>query len=110
MVILSPPGSSFFGFVAEYLVLIPMLGLVGDRLGYGRLFALAVVGVAAKVGYMTSITNPFALRNCAAARARALVERHGLSRGYIWRLYRRSRNWLRSIRHSPGPSQQRHLR
>ena len=60
MVILAA-GSSFFGFANEYLVLIPMLGLVGDRLGYERLFALAVVGVAAKVGYMTSITNPLAL-------------------------------------------------
>jgi uncharacterized ion transporter superfamily protein YfcC len=61
LMLLLGAGSSFFGFVAEYLVLIPMLGIVGERLGYGRMFALAVVGVAAKVGYMTSITNPFAL-------------------------------------------------
>jgi uncharacterized ion transporter superfamily protein YfcC len=54
-------GSTFLGFISEYLVLIPIAVLVGERLGYGPLFAVAVVGVAAKIGYATSVTNPYAL-------------------------------------------------
>lgn len=54
-------GSTFLGFISEYLVLIPIAVLVGERLGYGPLFAMAVVGVAAKIGYTTSVTNPYAL-------------------------------------------------
>jgi len=54
-------GSTFLGFISEYLVVIPIVALVGDRLGYDRLFAVAVVGVAAKIGYATSVTNPLAL-------------------------------------------------
>ena len=54
-------GSTFLGFISEYLVLIPIAVLVGERLGYGPLFAVAVVGVAAKIGYTTSVTNPYAL-------------------------------------------------
>ncbi|MDE2465592.1 MAG: YfcC family protein [Alphaproteobacteria bacterium] len=54
-------GSTFLGFISEYLVLIPIAALVGERLGYGPLFAVAVVGVAAKIGYTTSVTNPYAL-------------------------------------------------
>lgn len=54
-------GSTFLGFISEYLVLIPIMALVGERLGYRPLFAVAVVGVAAKIGYATSVTNPYAL-------------------------------------------------
>jgi uncharacterized ion transporter superfamily protein YfcC len=54
-------GSTFLGFISEYLVLIPIMALVGERLGYQPLFAVAVVGVAAKIGYATSVTNPYAL-------------------------------------------------
>jgi uncharacterized ion transporter superfamily protein YfcC len=54
-------GSTFLGFIPEYLVVIPIVGLVGSRLGYNRMFSLAVVGVAAKIGYATSVTNPVAL-------------------------------------------------
>lgn len=54
-------GSTFLGFISEYLVLIPIAVLVGERLGFGPIFAMATVGVAAKIGYATSITNPLAL-------------------------------------------------
>jgi uncharacterized ion transporter superfamily protein YfcC len=54
-------GSTFLGFISEYLVVIPLVGLVGQRLGLPNLFAVAVVGVAAKIGYAASVTNPVAL-------------------------------------------------
>ena len=54
-------GSTFLGFISEYLVVIPIVTLVGDRLGYDRIFAVAIVGIAAKIGYATSVTNPLAL-------------------------------------------------
>jgi uncharacterized ion transporter superfamily protein YfcC len=61
LMILLGMGSTFLGMIPEYLVLIPIIGLVGERLGYSRLFGLAVVTVASKIGYLTSVTNPFAL-------------------------------------------------
>jgi uncharacterized ion transporter superfamily protein YfcC len=41
---------------------------VGQRLGLPNLFAVAVVGVAAKVGYAASVTNPVALAVAQPAR------------------------------------------
>lgn len=54
-------GSTFLGFISEYLIMIPIVGMIGRRLGLPNLFAMAVVGVAAKIGYAASVTNPFAL-------------------------------------------------
>ena len=54
-------GSTFLGLISEYLVLIPIIVLLAERLGLDNLFATAVVTVAAKIGYMTSVTNPLAL-------------------------------------------------
>lgn len=54
-------GSTFLGFISEYLVIIPLVGMIGQRLGLPNLFAVAVVGVAAKIGYVASVTNPVAL-------------------------------------------------
>ena len=54
-------GSTFLGLISEYLVLIPIVVLLAERLGLDTLFATAVVTVAAKIGYMTSVTNPLAL-------------------------------------------------
>jgi uncharacterized ion transporter superfamily protein YfcC len=42
-------GSTFLGLISEYLVLIPMIVLLAERLGYNALFGV------------TSITNPLAL-------------------------------------------------
>lgn len=54
-------GSTFLGLISEYLVLIPMMVLLAKRLGYNALFGVAIVAVAAKIGYLTSVTNPLAL-------------------------------------------------
>lgn len=54
-------GSTFLGFISEYLVIIPIVLVIAQRMGLPNLFAMAVVGVAAKVGYIASVTNPVAL-------------------------------------------------
>jgi uncharacterized ion transporter superfamily protein YfcC len=54
-------GSTFLGLISEYLVIIPMMVLLAERLGYNALFGVAMVTIAAKIGYLTSITNPLAL-------------------------------------------------
>jgi uncharacterized ion transporter superfamily protein YfcC len=54
-------GSTFLGLISEYLVVIPIVLVLADRLGLDHLFATALVTVAAKIGYMTSVTNPLAL-------------------------------------------------
>ncbi len=54
-------GSTFLGLISEYLVLIPMMVLLARRLGYNELFGVAIVTIAAKIGYLTSVTNPLAL-------------------------------------------------
>ncbi len=54
-------GSTFLGLISEYLVLIPMMVLLAERLGYNALFGVAIVTIAAKIGYLTSVTNPLAL-------------------------------------------------
>lgn len=54
-------GSTFLGLISEYLVLIPLVVLLAERLGLDALVGLATVAVAAKIGYMTSVTNPLPL-------------------------------------------------
>jgi uncharacterized ion transporter superfamily protein YfcC len=54
-------GSTFLGLISEYLVLIPIAVLLAERMGYDALFGTAMVTIAAKIGYLTSVTNPLAL-------------------------------------------------
>jgi uncharacterized ion transporter superfamily protein YfcC len=54
-------GSTFLGLISEYLVIIPMMLILAERLGLTPLFATALVTIAAKVGYLASVTNPLAL-------------------------------------------------
>jgi uncharacterized ion transporter superfamily protein YfcC len=54
-------GSTFLGLYSEYLVIIPLVALVGRRLGLPNLFSVAVVIVGARIGYAASVTNPVAL-------------------------------------------------
>jgi uncharacterized ion transporter superfamily protein YfcC len=54
-------GSSFLGLISEYLVIIPMVVLLAQRVGLGPLFATALVAIAAKLGYLSSVTNPLAV-------------------------------------------------
>ena len=54
-------GSSFLGLISEYLLLIPVFVALADRLGRSRMFGFALITLAAKVGYLASVTNPVAL-------------------------------------------------
>ena len=54
-------GSTFLGLISEYLVLIPIMLVLSRRLGLDALFGTALVTIAAKIGYLTSVTNPMAL-------------------------------------------------
>ncbi len=54
-------GSTFLGLISEYLVIIPIFVLLAERLGLDKLAGLALVTIAAKIGYMTSVTNPLPL-------------------------------------------------
>lgn len=61
LMILIGLGSTLLGFISEYLVIIPMVMLLAKRLGLSNLFAVALVAIAAKIGYIASVTNPLAL-------------------------------------------------
>ncbi|WP_049973922.1 YfcC family protein [Azospirillum sp. B4] len=54
-------GATFLGMISEFLVVIPVMVVLAERLGLAPLFAVAVVTVAAKIGYLASVTNPVAL-------------------------------------------------
>jgi uncharacterized ion transporter superfamily protein YfcC len=54
-------GSAFLGLISEYLLIIPIMLALADRLGRSALFGLAIVAVAAKIGYLASVANPVAL-------------------------------------------------
>jgi uncharacterized ion transporter superfamily protein YfcC len=50
-------GSTFLGLISEYLVLIPMMLVLAVKLRLGRLFAVALVAIPAKIGCLASVTN-----------------------------------------------------
>lgn len=54
-------GSTFMGLAKEYLLVIPMVIALTTRMGYNPILGLGIVTVAVKVGYLASITNPYAL-------------------------------------------------
>ncbi|MBU1437191.1 MAG: YfcC family protein [Gammaproteobacteria bacterium] len=54
-------GSSLLGLASEYLLIIPLMVELARRLGMSNLIGLAIVTVAVKVGYLSSITNPLPL-------------------------------------------------
>lgn len=60
MVILSA-GSTFLGMITEYLIFIPVVIAIAERLGMSRLYGFTLLTLAAKVGYLTSVSNPLAL-------------------------------------------------
>ncbi|WP_150466726.1 YfcC family protein [Francisella sp. SYW-9] len=60
MIILSL-GSTFVGLISEYLIIIPIIVALMARFGLSNLVGLAVVAISAKLGYIASVTNPFAL-------------------------------------------------
>ncbi len=54
-------GSTFMGMAKEFLLVIPMVVAMATRLGLSRIIGLAIVAIPVKVGYLASITNPYAL-------------------------------------------------
>ncbi|MBU1674983.1 hypothetical protein KKA85_04300, partial [bacterium] len=52
-------GGSTLGMGEEFIPLVPVFLLVSKRLGYDRIYGLALVLVAAEVGFAASTTNPF---------------------------------------------------
>ncbi|MFZ6756340.1 YfcC family protein [Undibacterium sp. Ji50W] len=60
MVILSA-GSTFLGMITEYLIFIPVVIAIAERLGMSRLYGFTLLTLAAKVGYLASVSNPLAL-------------------------------------------------
>jgi uncharacterized ion transporter superfamily protein YfcC len=54
-------GSTFLGFLSEYLAIIPLVLALGQRLRLPNLFAAAVVVMASMIGYAASVTNPIHL-------------------------------------------------
>jgi uncharacterized ion transporter superfamily protein YfcC len=61
IMILLAAGGTFLGLISEYLVLIPIAVALAERMGFDALFGTAMVTIAAKIGYLTSVTNPLAL-------------------------------------------------
>lgn len=54
-------GSTFLGLISEYLLIIPIVVALAERMGCSRLYGFAMLTLAAKVGYLASVTNPVAL-------------------------------------------------
>lgn len=54
-------GSTFMGMAKEFLLVIPIVIAMTNRLELPRVIGLAIVAIPVKVGYAASITNPFAL-------------------------------------------------
>src|SRR3546814_11694501 len=53
-------GSSFLGLISEYLVVLPLLLSMAERLRLTNLYPVAMLLVAANIGYVASATNPVA--------------------------------------------------
>jgi uncharacterized ion transporter superfamily protein YfcC len=54
-------GSSFLGLISEYLVVLPVLLSMAERLRLNGLYAVAMLLIAAKIGYIASVSNPVVL-------------------------------------------------
>ncbi len=52
-------GGSTLGMGEEFIPLIPVFLLVSQRLGYDRIYGMALVLLAAETGFAASTTNPF---------------------------------------------------
>src|SRR5690606_36960399 len=53
--------SSFLGLISEYLVVLPVLLSMAERLRLNNLYAVAMLLIAAKIGYIASVSNPVVL-------------------------------------------------
>lgn len=52
-------GGSTLGMGEEFIPLVPLFLIVSKRLGYDRIFGVAIVWTAAGVGFASATTNPF---------------------------------------------------
>jgi uncharacterized ion transporter superfamily protein YfcC len=54
-------GATFLGLAKDYLVVIPPVVALANRLGLPNIVGLAIVAVPVKAGYIASVTNPLPL-------------------------------------------------
>lgn len=54
-------GSAFLGLISEYLVVLPVLLSMAERLRIQPLHAVGMLLIAAKIGYVASVSNPVVL-------------------------------------------------
>jgi len=52
-------GGTMLGMLVEFIPMIPIFLLLSKKLGYDRLFGVAIIILAVSIGWMTGITNPF---------------------------------------------------
>jgi uncharacterized ion transporter superfamily protein YfcC len=61
LMIMFAAGSTFLGLASEYLLVIPLMVAMANRLGMSNLMGLAIVTIPVKAGYLSSVTNPLPL-------------------------------------------------
>ena len=61
LMLLFSAGSTFLGLASEYLLVIPLMVAMATRLGMQPIIGFAIVTVAVKAGYLSSVTNPLPL-------------------------------------------------
>lgn len=61
LMLLLATGSTFLGFLSEYLAIVPLVLALGQRFRLPNLFAPAIVVMSAMIGYAASVTNPIQL-------------------------------------------------
>jgi len=61
LMIVYSAGSTFLGLASEYLLIIPLMVAMANRLGLSNVVGLAIVTVAVKAGYLSSVSNPIPL-------------------------------------------------
>lgn len=54
-------GSTFMGLAKEFILIVPLMVAMANRLGLSNLIGLAIVTISVKIGYLASISNPVAL-------------------------------------------------
>src|SRR5207247_6728142 len=89
VMVLLAAGSSFLGLISGYLVLIPIAVLLAERLGFDALFGVAMVTIAAKIGYLTSVPIRWRL----SWRSQSLAFRYSAA---LVSVRRRSRSFFQS--------------
>ncbi|MCB0311822.1 MAG: YfcC family protein, partial [Calditrichaeota bacterium] len=59
LMVLIAIGGSTLGMGEEFIPLVPLFLIISKEMGYDRIFGLAIVMVAADVGFAAATTNPF---------------------------------------------------